>query len=605
MMQWNAHSRAMIVCLCGLFLFSALSARLVQIQVGKHEHYYEMALNNHMRKIPIEAQRGEIYDVNGEILATSLPLKRVTVDPTGLREAYDLQIKRLKVRARRDSSMSVPSEEELHQQLCQDISRILQIPLVEVDQKLRRTTRYVELARRVTPAVVEELTSLGRSQIYFDDDFLRSYPQDTLASHLLGYVDFNQKAGVQGVEQRLQHILEGKDGWRRIVRDSVGREIVPYRAQDVPPRNGYDVVLTVDSIIQHIIEDELEEAVREFNPVSAIAIVTRPRTGEILAMSSRPSYNPNLPKTDMDAMRNRAISDILEPGSTFKIVAMAAALNEGLITLDTKYFCERGEFFYGGRILKDSHPYETISVREGIQKSSNIMTAKVAIELGEKRLHQYIKDFGFGERTGILLPAELRGIVNPVENWSKISITRIPMGHEVACTPLQLAMAMNVIANGGTLMKPMIVSKIMDNNGRVIEQNYPQRVRQVISPYAAEMMNEALKSVTETGGTAHLAEVKGFSVAGKTGTAQKIDPKTGSYYQGKKGKVVASFVGYLPAENPEFSVVVILDEPQAKSTYGGQTAAPVFSRMSQRIAQHMALVPVSNPNQKINFASNQ
>ncbi len=433
---------------------------------------------------------------------------------------------------------------------------------------------------------------------------MRSYPQDTLASHVIGYVDHYQKNGLQGIEQRLQHILQGQDGWRRIVRDSSGREIVPYRAQDVPSRNGFNVVLTLDSIIQHIVEDELDEAVHEFKPVGAMAIVTRPRTGEILAMSSRPTYNPNLPKTDLDAMRNRSISDIMEPGSTFKIVAVAAALNEGLATLDTKYFCENGEFSYGGRILRDHNPYGSLTVKEGVQKSSNIMTAKIALELGDARLHDYVRKFGFGERSGVVLPAELRGIVNPLNRWSKISITRIPMGHEVATTPLQVLMAMNVIANGGTLMKPMLVSRITDSQGRIIEQNYPQVVRRVISPYAAEMMNEALLSVTRQGGTAQRAAVEGFSVAGKTGTAQKIDPKTGTYYQGKQGKVVASFAGYLPAENPEISIVVVLDEPQAKLTYGGQTAAPVFARMSQRIVQHLAMRPApANHLNQVNMAA--
>ncbi|MDL5050713.1 penicillin-binding protein 2 [Oscillatoria amoena NRMC-F 0135] len=604
MIKWNAHTRALAVSVCGLTAFTILSARLVHLQAGKHEQYYEQAMNIHMRKIPIEAQRGNIYDIHGEILATSLPLKKITIDPIGLREAYELQIKRLRSRAAKDPSVRVPTEEELVTELAAGMAQILGAPKSEITEKLSRRTRYVEIARRVSPAVVEKIKELRPPQIYFDDDFLRSYPQDSLGSHVIGYVDHNQKKGLQGIEQRLHHVLNGQDGWRRIVRDSVGREIVPYRAQDVPPRNGYNVFLTLDSIVQHIVEDELDEAMAEFQPVAAMAIVTRPRTGEILAMSSRPTYNPNLPKTDLDAMRNRAVTDILEPGSTFKIVAVAAALNEGLATLETKYFCENGEFSYGGRILRDVHPYGTLTVQEGVQKSSNIMTAKIALELGDARMHEYVKRFGFGERTGVVLPAERAGIVNPLSRWSKISITRIPMGHEVATTPLQVLMAMNVIANGGMLMKPMLVSKVADSQGRVIEQNYPQSVRRVISPYAAEMMNEALRTVTERGGTAQRGAVEGFSVAGKTGTAQKIDPKTGTYYQGKRGKVVASFVGYLPAENPEFSIIVVLDEPQAKMTYGGQTAAPVFSRMAKRITQHMALRPAPNVNPS-NMAAHQ
>ncbi|MDZ4743593.1 MAG: penicillin-binding protein 2 [Verrucomicrobiota bacterium] len=591
MIQWNAYTRAMTVSLIGLTAFTVLSARLVQLQVRDHEKYYELAINNHMRKIPIEAQRGEIYDCNGEILATSLPLKKITIDPVGLREAYEFQIKRIRSKAKKDPSVIVPKEGALVKEFGLSLAKTLGLPQGEVLEKLNRKTRYVEIARRVSPEMVENIRELKAPQIFFDEDYLRSYPQETLASHILGYVDFDQKSGLQGIEERFQHVLRGQDGWRRIVRDSAGREIVPYRAQDVPPRNGYNVILTVDSIIQHIVEDEMDTAMAELQPVGAVAIVTRPRTGEILAMSSRPTYNPNLPKTDLDSMRNRAISDIIEPGSTFKIVAISGGLNEGLVTLDTKFFCENGDFFYGGHSLKDHDPYGTLTVKEGVQKSSNILTAKVALELGESRMYDYTRKFGFGERTGVILPAELRGILNPLNKWSKISITRIPMGHEIGTTPLQMLMAMNVIANGGLLMKPMLVSKTTDSQGRVMEQNYPQTVRRVISPYASELMNEALKAVIEKGGTAQKAAVEGFTVAGKTGTAQKIDPKTGRYFQGKRGKVVASFVGYMPAENPEFSIIVILDEPQSKVTYGGQTAAPIFSRMAQRIAQHMALRP--------------
>ncbi|MDX2227114.1 MAG: penicillin-binding protein 2 [Verrucomicrobiae bacterium] len=591
MIQYNIQSRTLVVGGLLMAAFTLLSVRLVILQVAQHDRYYEEALNNHVRKIPIESQRGEILDASGLVLATSLPLQKISTDPEALREGWELQVKRATQKARKKPGVVVPTVEGLQRDFVLRLSAALGEPPAVVAEKLSRTTRYVELKRRAGPDIIDRVRELKSSQLYFEEDFLRVYPNQELASHVLGYVDFDQKSGLQGIESSFQKMLKGLDGWRRIVRDASGRELVPYRVQDVPARNGYSVVLTLDSSIQHIVETELDRAVLEYTPQSAVAIVMRPRTGEILAMANRPTFNPNLRKPNLECLRNRAISDIMEPGSTFKIVTTTAAFNEGIINLRSQFYCEQGQFLYAGKVLRDHGGYGVLDVETGIQKSSNIMAGKIGLELGENRLFKYISFFGFGQRTGIRLPAEARGLVHSPRKWSKVSIVHIPMGHEVAVTPLQMISAFSVIANGGLLMKPMIVGRVQDQGGRTVEAHYPTVVRRVISPRAAEMMNEALKSVVSRDGTAARASVEGFTVAGKTGTAQKIDPATGAYYQGHDGKVVASFIGYLPADNPEFCVLVVLDEPVSKSNFGGQTAAPVFSAMASQIARQMGLVP--------------
>jgi cell division protein FtsI (penicillin-binding protein 3)/stage V sporulation protein D (sporulation-specific penicillin-binding protein) len=353
--------------------------------------------------------------------------------------------------------------------------------------------------------------------------------------------------------------------------------------------HGKTIRLTIDMGLQAILEEEIDATYRDLKPETVNAIIVDPHTGDILAMASRPCFDPNEPgKALPEQMKNRSIIDMVEPGSTFKIVVAAGALNEGKVDEKTMIFCENGRFAYGGRTLKDHHGYGQMSVHDILVKSSNIGSAKMALLMGGDKFHEYVRRFGFGERLGIQLPGEIPGLVHPPSRWDKLTITRMPMGHSVAVTPLQMAMGMSVIANGGRLMAPRIVKSIETKDGSIAE-NEPRLIREVVPEKTARFVGGALAAVTQPGGTATYARVNGFLVAGKTGTAEKVSP-AGGY---AKGKYVVSFLGYMPVENPRFVCLVMVDEAKIASNlnYGGLVAAPVFSRIAEKAARHLDLVP--------------
>src|SRR5438046_7825215 len=374
--------------------------------------------------------------------------------------------------------------------------------------------------------------------------------------HVIGFTDFEHH-GIQGVEASMEEYLHGQDGYRFIEHNRAGQEIVPYRGQERAQRDGYQVHLTVDLSLQNIVENEIDAAMAEYTPQKATIILMRPQTGEILAIANRPNFDLNLrSEAKPEEMKNRAIIDMMEPGSTFKIVSAAAALNEHKVRPDTTIFCENGLWNFGGRPLHDHKAYGELSVQDILVKSSNIGAAKLAMGVGEQKYYEYIRRFGFGERTGVELPGEIPGLLRPPQNWSKISITRIPMGHEIAVTPLQMTVAMATIANGGKLITPRVVKSITAADGKTISEFSPSVVRQVISEGTAKQMGRALRGVVSDRGTAAAAALPGFSIAGKSGTAQKVDPH-GGY---EKGKYIVSFTGFLPADHTEFVGMVVLDD---------------------------------------------
>jgi len=388
----------------------------------------------------------------------------------------------------------------------------------------------------------------------------------------------------------MEPYLRGEDGFIFTERDRTGREIVAYRGMERPAKDGMTVALTVDMELQQIVEAELDDAYRRLNPNMMTAVFVRPRTGEVLAMATRPAFNPNRPgDAPVEATKNRAIIEMVEPGSTFKIVVIAAALEQKVVTAQSMYHCENGRFPYAGKILKDVHGYGQLSVHDILVKSSNIGCAKIAMHLGADTFHEYIRRFGFGERTGIGLPGEIPGLVRPRHSWTPLSITRVPMGHEVAVTPLQIVMSMAAIANGGNMMLPQIVRSVHDSDGREVVSFSPQVVRRVVSEETAAEVGSSLAEVVGERGTAPLAAITGYKVAGKTGTAQRVDPK-GGY---TAGKYVVSFAGYFPADNPEVAGIVLIDDPRkgGSSVYGGTIAAPIFSHIGAKMAEQLALIP--------------
>ena len=461
-MKWNSRIRCALVCLFFTALFSLFSFRLVYLQMIKHDEYAGLAAEKHVYKQPIFAERGSILDANNEVLAHNAPVETVVADATHLnnREAI------------------IP--------LLRDA---LDLPADELSEKLQGERRYIVLKREVPIAAATALREKLRVQnlrgIYFERDATRIYPNGSMLCHVIGFTDFEHR-GIQGVESSMEEYLHGQDGYRFIEHNRAGQEIVLYRGQERAPRDGYQVHLTIDLNLQNIVENEIDAAVREYSPQKATIILMRPQTGEILAMANRPNFDLNLRSTAKpEQMKNRAIVDMMEPGSTFKIVSAAAALNERKVRPDTTIFCENGIWNFGGRPLHDHRAYADLSVQDILVKSSNIGAAKLAILVGEQKFYEYIRRFGFGDRTGIELPGEIPGLIRPPQSWSKISITRIPMGHEIAVTPLQMTLAMSTIANGGKLVTPRVVKSITTEDGKTVTTFSPTVLRQVISPETA------------------------------------------------------------------------------------------------------------------------
>jgi cell division protein FtsI/penicillin-binding protein 2 len=566
-MNISSRTRCVLVCAAFIGLFSIFSFRLIYLQAIKHDEYAGLAAEKHVYKQIIHAERGTILDANNEVLAHNIPVQTVVADATHLNN--------------REAIVDLVSEE-------------LGLPPGEVAEKLSSERRYIIVKREVPEAQAgalrEKLRAANLRGIYFEHDATRVYPNGSMLCHVIGFSDFDHR-GIQGVEASMEEYLRGQDGFRFIEHNRAGQEIVPYRGQERPPRDGYQVHLTIDLSLQNIVENEIDAAMKEYSPKKATIILMRPQTGEILAMANRPDFDLNLrSEAKPEEMKNRAVIDMMEPGSTFKIVAAAAALNERKLRPDSTIFCENGLWNFGGAALHDHRAFSYLSVRDVLVKSSNIGAAKLALSVGEQRFYEYIRRFGFGERTGIELPGEISGLIRPPQAWSKISITRIPMGHEVGVTPLQMTMAMAVIANGGKLVTPRIIKSINTPEGKTVSSLSPVMLRQVISPETAREIGDALRGVVSDRGTAAAAAVPGFTIAGKTGTAQKVDPK-GGYEQ---GKYVVSFAGYLPADHPEFVGLVVLDDAHTSKpelNYGGLIAGPIFSRVAEKAARYLDLEP--------------
>lgn len=557
----SQQSRIWIVIGGLTMAFAALEFRLYDLHVLRHATLNATVTANREYVVNRMGRRGKILDANGNLLANSLSVRIITADPT----------------------ITTPGAA----QIAAKLAPVLNMDVGELTQKLTGESRYVRLNPRVKldEETVEQIRSWKFKGLFFEDQFVRAYPNGPLASHVVGFVDAEHN-GVQGVERAMNTYLQGQAGYQVMERDRKGREIRALRLESIGPRDGCNVVLTIDQVIQHIAETELEKAMIEHRPQAGVIIVSRPKTGEILAMSCRPTFDPRQPgDCPADARRNRCISDVAEPGSTFKIVIAAGALNEGMVTLSDRFDCENGAFVYGGRVLHDAHRYGVLTVEEILFHSSNIGAAKIALRMGPAPVRDYIERFGFGHKTGIALPGEVSGIAHPLSRWTKLSITRIPMGHEIAATPLQMLMAMNAIANGGQLMRPMVVKAVLDPEGKPLMDYRPQSAGTPIALRASVLMAQALRKVVGPEGTARKAAVANYDVAGKTGTAQKIE--NGQYVN----RYYSSFIGYLPAADPEISILVSLDDPAGGAYYGGSVAGPVFRAVAEKITQYLGIPP--------------
>lgn len=573
-MKWNSRCRIACAGIGISMFFSVYSVRLIYLQVNRHEELAMLAAEKHSNKRIISHRRGMILDRNGEVLADNLPMKTLYADGSHVKEPG------------RIAAILAPA-----------------LGWNEADLTARITTnrKYVVIKREVPELEARELCAhLAKEDlrgIYLEHDMARFYPNGVMLSHVVGVLD-HEHHGLQGVEKTMDHYLRGQDGYRFIEIDRTGKELVAFRGLERAPRDGYNVRLTVNMGLQAIVEKELDAACAELKPKGATVLMMEPNTGDILAMATRPTFDLNkYSEATFDVTRNRALIDVYEPGSTFKIVAIAAGLEEKMVTPDSVIYCNNGALSYGGKILRDHHPYGNLTVHQGIVKSSNILAAKVAMQLGEDRYHEYVRRFGFGDRTGIMLPGEVNGLVSPVSRWDRLTITRMPMGHAIGVTPLQMAAAMSVIANGGNLVMPRIVHSITDGNRKVIADFPPKVARRVVSKQTSEQVLAMLKDVVSEEGTAKLAAVPGFTVFGKTGTAQKVMEGGKGYMN---GKYIVSFAGGMPAEKPAFVMLVVFDEAQPREgpNYGGLVAAPVFARIAEKAARYMDLEPcIDQPTQ--------
>jgi cell division protein FtsI/penicillin-binding protein 2 len=602
--QLQYRTMMLLALLLGV-AFLGLGYRLVDLQLLRFEELNAKAQLNTRREFLLEPRRGDIFDVKGNMLATSVFVKTVCADPmlVGSRQAEV---------ARAVAPLLQMSENELIQRLTPRLVRntngtVVTNRYVKLKDKVQvETWQKIQTAmtnlsfgldeKKLPRADREFYRDLRRGAVFAEEDQLRVYPNQALAAHVLGYVGVDERevdghlrhetAGKYGIEQSFNSKLAGVRGWRLTETDRPGREVVPLREQDVEPRDGLDVVLTIDSMVQHIVESALAEAMEKHSPVSISGTVVRPRTGEILAMATLPNFDPNTREGSADARRNRVIADVVEPGSTFKIVVVSGALDEGVVRLSDTFDCENGHFYFAGRKLHDHESYGVLSVEHIITHSSNIGAAKIGIKMGEGRLYDYIRNYGFGTRTGLPLQGEVGGIVHPVKKWSKVSVAQIPMGQGIAVTGLQMTMAMCAIANRGVLMRPMLVDRLEDSDHKAVAKYVPQRVRQVISEPTAEQMVRALKTVVSPEGTAAKAALAHYTVAGKTGTAQKSGGPNGYL----PGKYFATFIGFFPADNPEVCISVMMDEPK-HGYYGGQIAAPVFKQIAESVANYLNIRP--------------
>ncbi|MCL0074608.1 penicillin-binding protein 2 [Thermodesulfovibrionales bacterium] len=556
-------ARAIILVTVISFAFFAVILRLVDIMLLNHERFAAKATLQQIGREVVPVKRGIIFDRTGRKLAINIHTKSIYSNP---------------------SEVSSPEDTAVA------LSRILQQKPDTTITMLSADSRFSWVYRQLGIEYAQMIKDLNIAGIGFIPEMMRYYPGGSLASHIIGFVGIDNQ-GLEGIELRYdRYLATGKEKWLYMDRDARGNILSGgYRKGEI---QGNNLVLTISEGLQHIVETNLDAAVSEWEAASATAIMMNPHTGEILAMANRPTFDLNNPSgTETGHKRNRAITDIYEQGSTFKIVVAAAAIEEGIMDQHTEIDCSAGYIKVGGRKMRDAcrHLHRVLTLKEVMQKSSNVGTLKVALELGEERLYEYTRRFGFGSKTGIDLVGEVSGWVRPPEYWSRLSIGSVAIGYEVAATPMQVLRAYAVVANGGYLVRPHVVSEILSPCGKVIYEANVEKQR-IISEKTVTSLREMLEAVTEEGGTAISASIDGNQVAGKTGTAQMVDPATGRH---SSEKLVSSFVGFAPAYNPAVAVIVVIHEPQGAEVYGGIVAAPVFREIVNASLTYLG-VPMDN-----------
>ncbi len=549
---------------CGLFVglgFSALAARLFIVQVRDRERLVAYAEKQLRRTLRVRAKRGEILDARGRPLAVSMNAPSLYANPREVNNPADTS---------------------------RALSKILGVPRRGIYKKLSGGKRYVWLRRKLAPGEKRKILDLNLPGLGFVTESRRFYPKRELASSLLGFVGVDDN-GLAGMELAFESEMRGRAGRIRIERDARGRSVHPESAVVVPTRSGADVRLTVDEVLQYIVEKELRLQLKRAGARRAVGVMVEPATGRILAMATVPGFNPNAyGRYRPELWKQGAVQDIYEPGSTFKLVTAAAYLAAGK-SLQKRFFAEEGRYpiGVGSFVLRDHKKYGWLTAEEIIVKSSNIGVYKMAKVIGPNRLYRMARRFGFGSRSGVDFPGEAKGILRPPKRWSRTSLAAVPMGQEIAVTPLQMVMAAAAIANDGSMPPVHIVDGIV-RNGNMIRRPDLAAPKRVISRRVARTLGRIMRKVV-TEGTGASAEVPGYGAAGKTGTAQKVEPGARTY---SKDKFVTSFVGFVPYKNPRIALLVVFDEGKTKGgAWGGTVAAPVWRRIAWQSMRYLRVPP--------------
>ena len=550
--------RVIIIGAIFTFFFIIIGVKAMYLQVFRCSWLSQKAADQYEVSFKSSGKRGTIFDRNLREMAVSIDVTSIAAHPTQIEDPK--------------------SAAKL-------LSKALQIDHKMLAKKLKSKKKFVWVKRKVTPKEAEAVKKLNMEGLDFIPEHKRFYPNKTLAAQLIGFTDIDDH-GLEGIEFDYDDDLSGEVFQYTVLRDAYGRG---FEAENISgiSSSGKNIVLTVDSTIQYIAEKALAETVEEFSAESGMAVVMVPKTGAILALAHVPLFNPNaLEKFNRKFWRNRIITDPFEPGSTMKIFSAAAAIESGSSSPNSIFFCENGAYKMGRHIIHDTHEHGWLSLQQIIKYSSNIGAIKFSEITGPEYLSRTLQNFGFGSKTGIDCPGETAGSLPPFRRWTKVDTGTISFGQGVSVSALQLIAATSAIANKGIFMKPYVVQAITDHNGRLIKSFGPSRIRKVISEKTAETLSRIMQTVITEGGTGVNAALEGYSVCGKTGTAQKIDENGGYSFE----KYVASFVGFAPVENPKIAVLVVVDEPQ-KQHYGSIVAAPAFKAIAQKTLDYMHIAP--------------
>jgi len=554
MRQNRVHVRLLMVAGVALLWTTGVFGRLSYLQLIKHGEYLARAQRQQQRTIEITPKRGIIYDRNMRALAMSVPVK---------------------------SAFAVPAEIADESLAARLLSGVLGVPQDVLEARMASSRSFVWISRKLPPEKVEAIEGLNLKGVYFQDENQRFYPKRDLAAHVLGFVDPDEK-GLAGIEYELDNQIRSKSEKIVVMADARQRWFDGGEAQR---ERGANVILTLDEKIQYIAQRELLAAIEKTRAIAGSVIVVNPNTGEILAMANWPRFNPNAANEAASESRmNRAVSALYEPGSTFKLITLAAAFDQDITRPNEVFDCENGAIYIAGHRIRDHKPFGLLNVADILAQSSDVGAIKIAVRLGAPKFYEYIRAFGFGSPTGVDLPGESRGLLHRLENWSAISIGSVSMGQEIGVTPIQLITAVSAIANGGLLMKPHVVQTIKRGE-RIVPAEGPLAVpepKRVIRPETAATLRRLMEGVVLSG-TGKLARLDGWTAAGKTGSAQKIDPATGRY---SPTQLIASFTGFAPISNPAVTILVSLDSPVGLHE-GGQVAAPVFKRIAEQVLSYL------------------